>query len=96
MTSHLAGRAAALGAGPERFAGLCPERVAVHQPSDAMQSDIAAGCTQFQMDTGGAVEAPVLLEHRLDLSGDHSVVRRPLPRRLLPLPPGGVTTAGHI
>jgi len=58
---------------------------------------MAAGCTQFLMDMGGAVEAPVLLEHRLDLSGDHSVVvRRPLPRRLLPLPPGLVATAGQI
>jgi hypothetical protein len=36
--------------------------------------------------TRGAVEAPVLLEHRLDLNGDQSVLGRPLSRRLLPLP----------
>ena len=58
-----------------------------------MQPDMAAGCTQFLMDPRGAKEAPVLLEHRLDLSGDHSVVRRP---RLLPLPSVVVATAGHI
>ena len=35
-----------------------------------MHPDMAAGCTQFLMDAGGTVEAPVLFEHRLDLSGD--------------------------
>ena len=37
----------------------------------------------------------MLLEHRLDLSGDQSVLGRPLSRRRLPLPPGIEDTAGH-
>jgi len=45
------------------------------------------------LDSRGAVEAAVLLEHRLDLSSDNSVLSRPLPLRLLP--PGVVPAAGH-
>ena len=58
VVHHTAGCAAGLGAGPERFVGLGPQRVEAHQPSDAMQLDMAAGRTQFLMDTGGAVESP--------------------------------------
>jgi len=45
------------------------------------------------LDSRGAVEAAVLLEHRLDLSMCNSVLGRPLPLRLLP--PGVVSAAGH-
>jgi hypothetical protein len=48
---------------------------------------VAAG-TQFPVDLRRAVEAPVLLEHRLDLSGQACILGRSLSRRLLPLPPG--------
>jgi hypothetical protein len=37
----------------------------------------------------------MLLEHRVDLSGDHSVFGCTLSRRILPLPPGVEATAGH-
>jgi len=45
------------------------------------------------LDSRGAVEAAVLLEHRLNLSTYNSVLGRPLPRRLQP--PGVVLAAGH-
>ena len=45
------------------------------------------------LDSRVAVEAAVLLEHRLDLSSDNSVQGRPLPQRLLP--PRVVPAAGH-
>jgi hypothetical protein len=44
---HPTGRAVGLGAGPERPAGLGPQGVEAHQPSDAMQPDMAAGCTEI-------------------------------------------------
>jgi len=37
----------------------------------------------------------MILEHRRDLNGDHSVLGRSLRRRLLPLPPGVEATSGH-
>lgn len=61
-----------------------------------MATDLAACRTQLLMDPWGAVEAAVLLEYRLDLGGDHGVLRRQWSRHLLPLPPGVETTAGHI
>jgi len=58
--------------------------------------DGPAGRTQFLVDPRRAVEAMVLLEHRLDFSGDQGVLRLPLSRRrLLPALPGVVTAAGH-
>jgi len=61
-----------------------------------MATDLAACRTQLLMDPWGAVKAAVLLEYRLDLGGDHGVLRRQWSRHLLPLPPGVETTAGHI
>ena len=60
-----------------------------------MASDVAPRGPQLLMDPRGSVEAAMLLEHRLDLSGDRRVLRRSLSRRLLPLPPGVETTAGN-
>jgi len=55
-----------------------------------------AGGSKLLLDPRGAGKAPVLLKHRLDLSDDRGLVRRPHPRRLLPLTTGAEATAGHI
>lgn len=47
------------------------------------------------VDPQGAVEVPVLLEHRLDLSDEPSGLSRPLSQHLLPLPPGEVAAPGY-
>lgn len=60
-----------------------------------MAAHVAPGGPQLLMDPWGSVEAAMLPEYRLDLSGDHSVLGRTLPRRLLPLSPGVKATAGH-
>ncbi len=60
-----------------------------------MAADVAPRRPQLLMDPRGSVEATVLLEHCLDLSSDHRVLSRSPSRRLLPLPPGVETTAGH-
>lgn len=52
-------------------------------------------CTQHLMEPGRAVEAPVLQEHRLDLSGKPGALGRPTSRRLLPFPQGLEATAAH-
>ena len=93
---HPSGSAAGPGASPERSASPGLELGTLHEPGDAMATDLTACRTQLLMDPWGAVEAAVLLEYRLDLSGDHGVLRRQWSRQLLPLPPGVETTAGHI
>jgi hypothetical protein len=50
---------------------------------------------QRMVDPRRAVEAPVLLEHRLDLRSEPGVLGCPLSRRLLPLPPGIEPAPGH-
>ena len=60
-----------------------------------MTADVAPRGPQLLVDPWGSVEAAMLLEQRLDLSGDHSVLSRTRSRRLLPLPPGVEATAGH-
>ena len=83
------------GAGPEGLAAPRSQFSPLHEPGDPVAPDPAAGGAQLLVDPGRAVEAPVLLEYRLDLSGEPGVLGRPLSRRLLPLPPGVITTAGH-
>jgi hypothetical protein len=58
-----------------------------------MAADVATRGPQLLVDPRGSVEAAVLLKHRLDLSGDQSVLGRTLSRRLMPLPPGVEPTA---
>jgi len=58
----------------------------LHEPGDSVATDPQAGSAQLLVDPGRAVEAPVLAEHRLDLSGEPGVLSRPLSRRLLSLP----------
>jgi len=83
------------GAGPERLAGPGPELGTAHAPGGPMAADMATRGPQLLVDPWGSVEAAVLQKHRLDLSGDQSVLGRTLSRRLLPLPPGVEATAGH-
>ena len=92
---HPSGSLAGPGAGPEGLAGPGPQFSPLHEPGDSVATDPQAGSAQLLVDPGRAVEAPVLAEHRLDLSGEPGVLGRPLSRRLLPLPPGVVATAGH-
>jgi hypothetical protein len=51
-----------------------------------MTPDGPAGRTQFLVDPRRTVEATVLLEHRLDFSGDRGILCLPLSRRRPPLP----------
>ncbi len=60
-----------------------------------MAADVAPRGPQLLMDPRRSVEAAMLLKHCCDLSGDRRVLGRSLSRRLLPLPPGVETTAGH-
>jgi len=61
-----------------------------------MAPDWPAARMQFLVDPRRTVEAMVLLEHRLDFSGDQGVLVFPLSRWcLLPVLPGVVTAAGH-
>ena len=67
----------------------------LHEPGDTMAAKGMAGSAQLLVDSGGAVEAKVLQEHRLDLSGDQGILGRPLSRRLLPLSTGVEPATGH-
>lgn len=76
---HPGGLAPALVAGPERLAGPGPQLRLSHESGNAVTTDQEAGSRQFLVDPGGAVEAKVLLEHRLDLSGDPGVLATRFP-----------------
>jgi hypothetical protein len=92
-TSNRSGSTAGPGAGPERLPG--PELGSEHQSGHPMAADVTLGSPQLLVDPRGSVDGAILLEHHLDLSGQSGVFGHKLSRRLLPLPPCVVATAGH-
>jgi len=92
---HPSRPAAGLGAGPERLAGPGLEPSPLRESGDTVAAHRMACCAQLLVDPRRAVEATVLAEPRLDLSGEPGALGRPLSRRLLLPPPGVEAAAGH-
>jgi hypothetical protein len=92
---HPSGSPAGPGAGPEGPAGAGLELGTLHEPGDTVASYRMPDSAQLLVDPRRSVETPMLLEHRLDLSGEPGFLGRPLSRRLLPLPPGVEAAASN-
>ncbi len=89
------GLAGAIAAWPEPSAVFGFEPSCVHQPGDAVATQVETSGPELQTNARCAVETEVPFKHSLKLERDECAFLGSWTRVLLPLPPGVEAAAGH-